>query len=298
MEQNQSKTNPFSESKLEDLLRTDENNCLLISENTTHEFKLTFDLKVKDNYLKPMVAMCNNEGGYVFFGVNDGTGEIIGLENFTAPDPVHINNNMNGIFSEIIKFETKSYKILAKDIFIIYVYPRTGIPVVSIGNFGKIKDGMIYYRYTAESKMANGNTLVKILQDISVNSIGNKQLENDKLNTRLKYEPNLKFRQSSLSGKMSQYVLFISNRGENATLESIEFDSPFIEVSPNITKEYTSEAEVPLLLYTNNLEEFTFNHAMRFRLTMIIKDKIGTKYKTMYNFPPTSTSFTMERIEE
>lgn len=189
-------SNPIDNKFLAKLLPIRSTNPLMINveESDTIELKETFSKILK--YIKTIAAFANNSGGYLIFGIKDENKEIVGINTFFKTlDPALIDQALS-YFVPAIRFEKKEYKIMSKDIGIIYVYPNNSKPVMAIRNLDSenIKEGDIYYRYSGEtrrikpaelnyiiderSKISLQNDFMKLMQNIIKNGIENSAILN------------------------------------------------------------------------------------------------------------------------
>ena len=52
---------------------------LVSRENSRLEYKRTFNWNSRANYAKTMAAFANNDGGFIFFGVEDSPHDVVGV---------------------------------------------------------------------------------------------------------------------------------------------------------------------------------------------------------------------------
>lgn len=133
--------------------------CKIISrESSTLEFKENFNKNSLAKYAKTMAAFANRDGGYLIFGVKDKPRTVVGMRDniFDEYDDEKFVEKLNEYFSPEIKFKRTTIKYFDLNIGIIYVYKSISTPVVctksiqSNSNF-VIREGAIYYRYSAKS---------------------------------------------------------------------------------------------------------------------------------------------------
>ncbi|MEY4440453.1 MAG: hypothetical protein RLY49_79 [Candidatus Parcubacteria bacterium] len=143
-------------------------NILTSRESATVEFKESFNWGSKDEYAKTLSAFSNHNGGFLIFGVKNQPKEAVGLQtnNFENIDEAKITRYLNSIFSPEIEFEKFTLNINNRIIGILHVHPSHDKPVISIKNDGVIKEGEIYYRYTASSEKIKFSELKKLLNEI------------------------------------------------------------------------------------------------------------------------------------
>ncbi|MDO8571570.1 MAG: ATP-binding protein [bacterium] len=141
---------------------------IISREGSALEFKESFDWRSKDRYGKSAAALANRHGGYMVFGVKDAPKELVGLktENFEETDEAKIAQYLNSTFSPEIEFEKEVRQIRGKKIGVIFFPISKKKPVVAIKNDGDIKEGEIYYRYTARTDKIKFPELRVVLDQI------------------------------------------------------------------------------------------------------------------------------------
>lgn len=123
-----------------------------------------------------MAAFANRDGGYLIFGVKDKPRTVVGLKDssFDEYDDEKIVEKLNEYFSPEITFLRTTIKYLDLNIGIIYVYQSISKPIVctkSIQNNGSftIREGAIYYRYSAKSSEIKYSDLRIMLENVKEN---------------------------------------------------------------------------------------------------------------------------------
>ena len=99
-----SEAGPFSVRAMEALLRIDSKAARVQAyEFDRVEFKLSWNAGSADDYAKSMAAFANSKGGYLIFGVRDGTGEIVGLssDKFEKYDPARFSSRYMNLSNPI-----------------------------------------------------------------------------------------------------------------------------------------------------------------------------------------------------
>ncbi len=126
---------------------------LITRESSWLEFKESFNWGSKDDYGKTFAGFSNNKGGFLVFGVKNSPRELVGLQstNFENLDEAKITGYLNGIFAPEIFFEKRILYMRNKKVGIFEIRESTNKPVASLKNDGEIKEGEIYYRYTART---------------------------------------------------------------------------------------------------------------------------------------------------
>lgn len=131
---------------------------IISRESCTVKFKENFNKGSLAKYAKTMSAFANRDGGYLIFGVKNNPRTVVGMRDntFEEYDDEKFVEKLNEYFSPEIKFERTTIKYFELNIGIIYVYKAISKPVVctkSIQNNSSftIREGAIYYRYSAKS---------------------------------------------------------------------------------------------------------------------------------------------------
>lgn len=131
---------------------------IISRESCTVEFKENFNKSSLAKYAKTMAAFANRDGGYLIFGVKNNPRTVVGMRDntFEEYDDEKFVEKLNEYFSPEINFKRTIIKYFELNIGIIYVYKSNSKPVVctkSIQNNGNfiIREGAIYYRYSAKS---------------------------------------------------------------------------------------------------------------------------------------------------
>lgn len=125
-------------------------------ESQSLEYKQNFQLG--DNllkYIKTLVGMANNEGGYIIFGVQNTPHIPIGMTNgrFSTIDPKEIDEKIRNHFSPELKWDMGTFILGGKELGFIHVAEAQSKPIVcKSGKQDILREGAIYYRYRAESK--------------------------------------------------------------------------------------------------------------------------------------------------
>jgi len=148
------------------------NNLVNHKENIHLEFKESFTRNAK-YYMRSVCAFANNQGGYIIFGVKNQPRKPIGLKDFKKFDEydskdfateiqncisIYVNFDFyhfdQEINNEIIKFG------------VLKIEESEQKPVICkvSDNVNKLREGAIYYRYTAKSEEIKAQDLIKLIQ--------------------------------------------------------------------------------------------------------------------------------------
>ncbi|WP_404381646.1 helix-turn-helix domain-containing protein [Caenispirillum salinarum] len=145
--------------------RSENRNFLALGESDWAEAKERFNTRAK-KYLKPIMAFANNRGGYLLFGVVDGTFEIKGIdrEAFERHDIRLIDNAIGGALSVSVRIEKGGFEIDGKFVGLIYVHEAEEKPVFTVIQDGtEFADAAILYRYPGQNLPIRSQDLRRIL---------------------------------------------------------------------------------------------------------------------------------------
>jgi hypothetical protein len=273
---------PLDDIILRGFLATDSSGRVFQKEDDKVEYKEVFEngsKEAKAKYAKEMAALYNYEGGYLIFGVNDAS-ELVGLKGFTEPDNAELVNDINNYFSPAIRFQSKKIAVGGKDIFVIYIEKRNSIPTVCIKSHQvTLKEGTIYWRYSAQSAPITAGDLIHLLN--SLKGEDSKEIvEIAKKDFRSKFKPRLELNGPMKNGNEVKFR--IENRGEIAHVDSFEIlESNCKQIFPPtwkdypISKEHGAQALVKL--------DMQWQQA-KFKLAINYHDDEGHKYQSIIGF--------------
>jgi hypothetical protein len=266
---------------INNILRTDHVGKVLQGEDDRIEYKESFDNGSKDakaKYAKEMAALHNYKGGYLIFGVKDGTLELTGLNNFTPPDNAELVNDINVYFSPAIRFKTRLVNTNGKVVFVIYVEERKSIPTVCIrGHQDTLKESTIYWRYTAKSAPINSGDLINLLNGLK--GEGSKELvEVAKREYRSKFKPRLR---SSTATSGDEFGIHIENEGGDAIVDKFYVTESSIDKG----KVFLYQWNQPVTIRKSGSIKITGNSPisasqLAFKMKMEYRDIEGHKYQT------------------
>lgn len=133
------------------------------------ECKANFRLQPEDRFSKAIRAiagLANNKGGYLLFGVADGTFLAEGLadETFAKSDVALINRVLVGSLDPAPQFTKALIELGGNQVGVLYVEKHNHGPVVAIKNVGQdVKEGGIYFRYVGETRLIKPAELRQII---------------------------------------------------------------------------------------------------------------------------------------
>ncbi|WP_457094870.1 AlbA family DNA-binding domain-containing protein [Microvirga sp. P5_D2] len=151
-------------------MKTNNSWVLRLGETDKAECKHSFRLEPLERFadsIRTIAGFANNKGGYILFGVNDGTQTVEGLSNdlFSNTDPAAINRALAATLDPIPHVTKTSVIIDNKLIGVLYVEPHNNAPVMAVKNIGNstVKEGAIYYRYVGETRQIKPGELRQII---------------------------------------------------------------------------------------------------------------------------------------
>jgi len=147
---------PLSDEAIGYLLEVDPEDlsCLRRNESNSVEYKKSFGLKSLDIYARTLAGYANADGGYLVFGIDDTTKEILGLQNdhFDRLDPRILTEYLNSRFAPEIKWGSLLVHRDEFKIGVLYAYPAQNKPIIAISNGGRIREADIYFRYNGRTE--------------------------------------------------------------------------------------------------------------------------------------------------
>lgn len=272
--------NPLDDFLLDNFLRTDANNILYQKEDNKIEYKQIFDRNSKEakaKYLKELAAFYNFDGGYLIFGVNDKTLELVGLENFTEPDNSVLSDDLKSYFAPSFAFTSKTHIIGGKHIFIIHVEKRKSIPTVCIKEFPDVLcESIIYWRYSGQSSPIKSGDLISLLNSLRGEETSRLADIHEK-ELKAKYKPYLRTHGSA--SRAGEITLGFINEGERAVLTEINVLEGKVRVTPFQKLPYTLTKNQEFKLPVDSMG--AHGSYLNYKLEFIFNDEIGTLYKAI-----------------
>ncbi|RVT74453.1 ATP-binding protein [Flavobacterium sufflavum] len=147
----------------------DANNIIKRRESYCIEFKSVFDWNTESSratYCKSLSAFSNNNGGALFFGIENKPHKIIGVSNFEEIDDADITNYINEVFTPHIQFERRTYDYKGLTIGILYAVKSKTRPIICTKDTSKTNSSDIYFRYSAKSTKIKAGDLIKLIQEV------------------------------------------------------------------------------------------------------------------------------------
>ena len=160
---------PVNENRLRQLfpLRARSSDCLNITETSVVECKASFSRNFFSNYHKIINAFANNRGGYILFGVQDGTWQILGIDpdNFRSFDRAELSGAICDQFSSDVQFDMTTLDYGDKTVGILYIHKAKIRPVIYQSRREDAAIGQIYYRYDAANRLISSAELQQIINE-------------------------------------------------------------------------------------------------------------------------------------
>lgn len=137
------------------------------TENDQIEFKKSFSFGAMDLYAKNVAAFANRNGGYLVFGVEDITKEVIGIvpQKFDSIDPAKITQSLRQNLAPEITWKLSKFQIEGCIIGLIYIYPAIQKPIICLRSTQEISDGAIFYRYMGSSERIRYSELRDLIDE-------------------------------------------------------------------------------------------------------------------------------------
>jgi Putative DNA-binding domain len=142
---------------------------LVAGETDRTECKANFRLQPEERFSKAVRAiagLANNKGGYILFGITDGSFQADGLADdvFTKSDVSLVNIILVGALVPVPHVTKGLIELAGRQVGVLYVEKHDHAPVVAIKNIGQdVKEGGIYYRYVGETRLIKPGELRQII---------------------------------------------------------------------------------------------------------------------------------------
>jgi len=133
------------------------------------ECKANFRVQPEERFskaLRAIAGLANNKGGYLLFGIADGSFQAEGLgdDTFTKTDISLVNRILVGALDPVPRITKALIEFGGRQIGVLYVEKHDHAPVVAIKNVGQdVKEGGIYYRYVGETRLIKPGELRQII---------------------------------------------------------------------------------------------------------------------------------------
>ncbi len=281
--------NPISDEILSALLVND-GQSIQTNESKIIEFKSVWDWSNKEllsKIAKTIAGMCNADGGYMFFGVDDGTKEIRGVSDFDKTDASTLTSYLNNYFSPSIKTQKRSILVAGKNIGVIYTEKYQDIPAICIKSSGAIVDGTIYYRYSAMTEAIKGVELIHMMHGLKASN-HKESLELQKIDRKRAARP--RFEMKTPWFEFNRLYMHFQNKGEVAFIDDIKLKSGSYEF---LCDRYNTwvEKNDKFVIHGVPKKSLGFDRYPPGAFTLEYYDEINTKYTLDVNFDTGVFSF-------
>jgi hypothetical protein len=147
-------------------LRPGEPARLAVSETDTVEAKEAFNWANRHDYCKTLAGMANNKGGYLLFGVKDGSFEVVGIaeDRMDRFDLKKANEYITRTFNQALVLEKGQFQIAAKVVGVLHVSPSANKPVICTLDASNLFSGDVFYRYPGETRRVQAPELEALLK--------------------------------------------------------------------------------------------------------------------------------------
>ncbi len=161
-------SSPTSNNTLKSILFSANKVSLNNKEGQNLEYKREFTKDILNKTYKTICGLANSRGGYIVFGVEDKSKDILGLSTKQIIDFKNKDGsdfNFERIFNQEVKFKIRTYSINKKELGILYIYKSQNKPVMFNKKFSEYKEGEIYYRYNGKTELIKSSELQNIIDE-------------------------------------------------------------------------------------------------------------------------------------
>jgi hypothetical protein len=269
--------NPIDDETLNALLLNN-GKSLFATESNRLEFKSNFDWNTNEKrakYCKSMAAFCNSVGGYLIFGIDDTTGDLIGVTGFDKIDTAKIVDYVNNYLAPAIVIHKRSIIIAGKEIGVIYIEKHIDIPTICMKTFEpSLKEGTIYYRYSAKSEPIKGTDLIHLLHQLRG---GNSKEMVDLKKIEMKQNAMPRLKTFGGGGQGFKFKLNFRNEGKRLKLKEINLlKGEAVMTGPQLP--IWLEENMEFLLEFNSIENRP-PMFIEYEIEILYEDGLGNQYK-------------------
>lgn len=141
---------------LDDLLQVGADSKLVHHEHDAFEWKRRFNWANKAEYARTCAALANCRGGYLVFGIDDDTAEIVGIEDassFHRTDPATISQYLDGTFAPAIPIRSFRHPVGDRVVGVFAVAESVHKPLIATRTEnGVFIEGDVHYRYNGRTQ--------------------------------------------------------------------------------------------------------------------------------------------------
>ena len=161
---------PLAESSILNVLQLTDADppTLRIDENDYVEWKRSFNWGSRADYAKTIVSFANNHGGYLFFGIDPDTKELIGIRphRLEGTDSAKMSKYFESCFAPALKWDKKELDLRGRRIGLIYVCEanKRSKPMICSKQDGNVlREGDIFYRYPGHTSHISYSEMQRLL---------------------------------------------------------------------------------------------------------------------------------------
>ena len=166
------KEQPLAERSILSVLQLtdDDPPTLGIDENDSVEWKRNFNWGSKAEYAKTIVGLANNQGGYLLFGIDPHTKQVIGIRphRLEDRDSANMSKYFESCFAPAPKWEKREIDLRGHRIGLIYVYEtnKRSKPVICSKQEGDVlREGDVFYRYPGHTSRISYSEMQRLLDE-------------------------------------------------------------------------------------------------------------------------------------
>lgn len=140
---------------------------LAAEESSEVEFKLAYNWKAKSKYAKSVAGLTNNVGGYLLFGIENATRQVVGIDEgfWDGLDPRKLSQTFGQMLAPAPDVAKGKMALASKVVGVLYVKEATLKPVVSTTSDSDLANGAIYFRYPGETCVARAPEIQAMLRE-------------------------------------------------------------------------------------------------------------------------------------
>ncbi|MCZ8195565.1 MAG: ATP-binding protein [Aquidulcibacter sp.] len=128
----------------------------IVGETDEFECKENFNLRGFGKPLKTIAGFANHRGGYLFFGVKDKPDNFLvcGMSDnrFTDTDQNKFSQTIRAALEPTPRFRVATLSLGSLKVGVIYVEAHSSKPVIAGKTEGELIEGIIYFRYSGETR--------------------------------------------------------------------------------------------------------------------------------------------------
>ena len=136
-------------------------------ETTQQECKREFDSRRMNPIIRAIAALANNQGGFVFLGVDNADCKVVGLpdDTFAQTDIVRISDKVKAFLTPTPDFTKQLIHVGGMAVGVVYVEKYSLPPVIVCRDGEGLDDGSVLFRYPGQSAKIKFGDLLAILRE-------------------------------------------------------------------------------------------------------------------------------------